>query len=166
MEDDDGMPADDGANDASPLDHWHTAHDLTIDTDVEPSWLRTGYRYFPYAALESGRWWVIRVNYCFPEHDIATLFIDGAAVADLTAVASDVRPLVASIGRMPMTNPDSADGLQTMPRELARRVVGGVADFVDHGSEWGQPCPWCTFAEHDPFTRADDSVDHEPEVAG
>jgi DNA replication protein DnaC len=29
---------------------------------------------------------VIRVNFCFPEHDFATLFIDGTAVAEVTLI--------------------------------------------------------------------------------
>lgn len=133
---------------------WHTAPGVDLDTEVEPQWQRTGYRYFPYAAVQAGRWWVIRVNYCFPEHDFATLFIDGVAVAEATAVPNDVRPLVASIGRLPLTDPSRAGELPEMSVEVARQVVEAVAAFINHGSEWGDPCGWCEFAQRDPLRRA------------
>jgi hypothetical protein len=130
-----------------------TATRGVVDTAVEPQWLRTGYRFFPYAACQDGRWWVIRINYGFPEHDFATLFIDGAAVADVTAGADDGRPLVATIGRLPMTDSHTAIELPLMSPVLARDVVSDVSEFVDYGSEVGIPCSWCAL-EPDPFTPA------------
>lgn len=129
--------------------------EVTIDTDVVPQWQRTGFKFFPYAALQAGGWWVIRVNYGFPEHDFATLFIDGAAVADVTASPDDARPLVAGIGRLFMTHPQNAVELQVMSRSLAKQVVGAVAEFVNYGSEWGDPCDWCGSADRDPLTPED-----------
>jgi|GEM_PF-1483389 len=125
-----------------------------VDTTLEPHWLRTGYRFFPYAALQDRQWWVIRVNYGFPEHDFVTLFIDGAAVADVTPEADDPRPLVASIGRLPMTHSHTAIDLSLMPPILARDVVSAVAKFVDYGSEVGDPCAWCAVGP-DPFSPAE-----------
>jgi hypothetical protein len=101
---------------------WHTARDVTIDTAIEPHWLRTGYRFFPYAALQAGHWWVIRVNFCLPEHDFAALFTDGAAVAEVTAAADAARALVASIGRLPLASPQRAHALPLMAQEAAQRL--------------------------------------------
>lgn len=135
---------------------WRPTAGVSIDTDIEPDWQRTGYRYFPYAACQDGQWWVVRANFCFPEHDFTTLFIDGAAVAEVTAAAGDGRPLVASIGRLSMTHPQQRTaGLPLMRPAEARYVVGRLARFVDHGSEWGQPCDLCEFADRDPFAAAD-----------
>ena len=55
-----------------------------IDPWVQPAWRRTGYKFFPYAARHGGQWWVLRFNYCFPEHDLYTVFIDGCAAVDVT----------------------------------------------------------------------------------
>lgn len=133
---------------------WHVVRGAGVDTTVEPQWLRTGYMYFPYAAWQDQRWWVIRVNYCFPEHDLATLFIDGAAVAETTADPNDARPLVASIGRLPLTNSVTAENLPMLTPQPARDVVSTVAEYVAHGSEWDDPCDWCILAERDPFAPA------------
>jgi hypothetical protein len=134
---------------------WHTARGVTIDTDSTPEWLRTGYTFFPYAALQAGQWWVLRIN-CFPEHDLVTLFIDGSVAADVTAGPDDARPLVAGIGRLMSTWSQNATELPMMSLELARRVIGAVAEFVNYGSEWGDSCIWCGSDDRDPFTRADD----------
>jgi hypothetical protein len=48
-----------------------------FDANVRSDWLRTGYQHFPYAAEQSGQWWVLRLNHGFPEHDLYTLFVDG-----------------------------------------------------------------------------------------
>jgi hypothetical protein len=126
-----------------------------VDPAVEPQWLRTGYRFFPYAAWQDGRWWVLRVNYGFPEHDFATLFIDGAARADVTGDAKDGRPLVSSIGRLRMTDSHNAIELPLMAPGLAHDVVDAVAEFVNYGSEVGDPCDWCGDVERDPFTPSE-----------
>lgn len=131
---------------------WRTARGVPIDTSIEPEWLRTGYRYFPYAAFQDGQWWVIRANFCFPEHDFATLFIGETAVAEVTASADDDRPLVASIGRLSMTHPQQRTAsLPVMTPAAAQHVIGTVAKFINHGSEWGRPCDLCEFADRDPF---------------
>jgi hypothetical protein len=65
--------------------------------------------------------------------DFATLFIDGAAVAEVTAAADAARPLVASIGRLPLASPQRAHALPLMAQEAAQQVVSMVAGFVNHG---------------------------------
>ena len=132
---------------------WRTARGWLLDTAVTPDWLRTGYRYFPYAARQDGQWWTLRANYCFPAHDFATLFIDDSAVAEITASAKDARPLVASIGRLSMTHPERARIPVLSPR-VAKHVIDAVAEFINHGSEWGDACDLCEFADRDPFEPA------------
>jgi hypothetical protein len=66
-----------------------------IEAAARPHWVHTGYKFFPYAAQQSGHWWVLRLNHGFPEHDMYTVFIDGTAAADLTADAANPSPLVA-----------------------------------------------------------------------
>ncbi len=126
-----------------------------IDISVRPQWMRTGYRYFPYAARESGQWWVLRANYCFPEHDLVTLLIDGRAVADITALDEDARPLVASIAALDPMLPFRKSDVPEMPAELAKAAVDTVATYVSHGSEFDPPdlCDLCEFAERDPYER-------------
>lgn len=141
---------------------WRTAPGWSIDTATDPDWLRTGYRYFPYAARVDDRWWTLRANYCFPAHDAFTVFIDDHAVAEVTAGPDDHRPLVAGIGRLAMTHPDERSAhLPVMAPALAIRVIGVVARFVNHGSEWEDPCIYCEFAERDPLelTRGDPHID-------
>lgn len=55
-----------------------------VDTDARPDWVRAGYKFFPFAARQSGRWWVLRTNFDFPEHPLYTLFIDGRPAADIS----------------------------------------------------------------------------------
>jgi hypothetical protein len=89
-----------------------------------------------------------------PEHDLCTLFINGEAVADVTASDDDPRPLVASIGSLKPITP-SGDDRRVMDPESARSVVAGVASHVEHGKEWGDPCDRCVFAERDPYAPAE-----------
>jgi hypothetical protein len=126
-----------------------------IDISVRPHWMRTGYRYFPYAAWQSDQWWVLRANYCFPEHDLVTLFIDGRAVADITAPDRDARPLVASIAALDPISPLRKSGIPAMPAEQAESAVATVAAYVCHGSEFDPPdlCDLSEFAEPDPYER-------------
>jgi hypothetical protein len=125
-----------------------------VDVDVRPRWLRTGFTFFPFAAQMAGQWWVLRANYCFPEHDLCTLFIDGHAVADLTAAADDPRPLVASIAALHPITPWRDADVSAMAAELADAVVGAVGDYVVYGSESGDPCDPCELALRDPLERA------------
>jgi len=124
--------------------------------------MRTGYRYFPYAARQSDQWWVLRANFCFPEHDLVTLFVDGRAVGSTTGAAHDPRPLVASIAALDPILPHRKDDVPAMPAELARSVVAAVADYVAYGSEFDEPdlCDLCEFAERDPYELAEGSQCH------
>jgi hypothetical protein len=135
--------------DASKFTAWWVAKGERVDTDITPRWRRTGYRYFPYAACESGHAWVLRANYCFPAHDLCTLFIDGRAVADVTSGREDPRPLLASIGSLNPILPESLPEVPAMAPDLAKTIVDAVAKYVAHGVEWGDPCAWCLFAERD-----------------
>ncbi|WP_225332456.1 hypothetical protein, partial [Mycobacterium avium] len=107
---------------------------------------------FPYAAQQSGRWWVLRFNYCFPEHDMYTLFIDGSPAADITPGRADKRPLVSSIFALKPFRRDA--GEPVLAPELAETAVRAVAEYVVYGSEVGDPCGRCDhLADHDPMTR-------------
>lgn len=110
-----------------------------VDTSVRPSWRRTGYRFFPFAARQSGQWWVLRLNHAFPEHDLYTLFIDGRVAVDVTGDVNSSVPLVASVGALSAHGPEPQ-----MDAGEAERVVASVADFVDYGSEAGDPCIFCS----------------------
>jgi hypothetical protein len=138
--------------DPSKFGAWWVANCEHVDTDVTPRWRRTGYRYFPYAACQSGQVWVLRANYCFPEHDLCTLFIDGRAVADVTSSAEDPRPLLASIGSLKPITPEALPEVLVMRAGLAETIVETVSGYVAHGAEWGDPCDWCLFSERDPYT--------------
>ncbi|WP_280506231.1 hypothetical protein [Nocardia farcinica] len=97
---------------------------------ARPRWRRTGDARFPVAARVAGKWWVLRIN-PFPDHDLWTLFVDGAARFDLTAV------------------PESWGEPSQTRRRLwpgrARRVLRPVRGFAVYGSEVGEPCdnPFC-----------------------
>ncbi|MCV7236249.1 hypothetical protein [Mycobacterium branderi] len=132
----------------------HSSGPTPVDTTVQPHWQRTGYKFFPYAAELAGQWWVLRANYCFPEHDLCTLFIDSRAVADVTGSPDDPRPLIASIAGLHPITPWVDAGVPTMAPGLAEAVVAAVADFVVHGSQSNDPCDLCEFAERDPYERA------------
>lgn len=113
-----------------------------IDTTVRPRWQRTGYTYFPFAAEQSGHWWVLRLNHGFPEHDLYTLFVDGAAVADITGSPDGPSPLAVSVGDLkPYDTPPAGPALDV---DTARAVVAPVARFVNYGSEVGDPCIFCS----------------------
>lgn len=118
-----------------------------IDTSAHPDWLRTGYKYFPYAAQQSGHWWVLRLNTGFPEHDLYTLFVDGTATADITGPGDT--PLAASVAAL--TPADQTGGPQLDP-ETAATVVQAVAPYVNYGSEHDDPCLFCS-EDYDPMTR-------------
>jgi hypothetical protein len=123
----------------------------TIDQTVQPHWLRTGYTFFPYAAQQSGHWWVLRLNHGFPEHDLYTVFIDGTAAADITAGADNPSPLVASIA--PLKPYDAATAESQLDPDTAAAVVQTVAGYVNYGSEHDDPCVFCS-EDYDPMTRS------------
>jgi hypothetical protein len=121
-----------------------------VDSSAQPVWKRTGYKFFPYAARQSGQWWVLRFNYGFPDHDMYTLFVDGRAALDVTGNVNHRIPLAASVGRL---HPFDADE-PVLASELAETAVSSVAPYVVYGSEVDDPCDWCDhLADHDPMTR-------------
>ncbi|MFL0177104.1 hypothetical protein [Mycobacterium sp. SMC-13] len=104
-----------------------------IDTSARPAWHRTGHKHFPYAAHQSGVWWVLRRNFEFPEIDMFTLFVDGLAAADVTAGPNDPVPLVASIGALDAARPEEA--IPMLDEDTAATVVSTVAGYAEYGSE-------------------------------
>jgi hypothetical protein len=135
------------------MDMSHSVSPKPVDITAQPHWLRTGFKFFPYAAQLSGEWWVLRANYCFPEHDLCTLFIDGQAVADVTGSPDDPRALVASIAALHPITPWIDTRVPAMAAELAEAVVAAVADYVVYGSESNDLCDLCEFAQRDPYER-------------
>nr|MBC9862664.1 hypothetical protein [Mycobacterium pseudoshottsii] len=120
-----------------------------IDQTAQPHWMRTGYKYFPYAAWQSGQWWVLRLNHGFPEHDLYSLFVDGTAIADITGNPSDPSPLVASVASLkPYSDPADQPALDA---ETATKIVNTVARYVSYGSEHNDPCISCS-GNHDAMT--------------
>jgi len=113
-----------------------------VDTAARPAWHRTGHKHFPYAAKQSGHWWILRTNYGFPEHDMYTLFVNGQAVADITADLGHPMPLLASIGALRLTDADPA--LPMLDGETATMVLGAVVGYAHYGSEHGDPCLVCS----------------------
>lgn len=106
---------------------------------AQPRWIRTGFTYFPFAARQSGQWWVLRFNFEFPAHDMYTLFIDGVAAADITPVENHAAPLVAGMAALEPFEHAS----EVLEPATAAAVVGAVSKFVDYGSEFGEPCIFC-----------------------
>lgn len=116
---------------------------------ARPEWRRTGFRYFPYAAVVDGAWWVLRVNHGFPEHDLLTLFVDGEVLVDVTPGSrsspfevslTQLEPLLG--GREPLLDPSAA-----------RAAVEPVSGFADYGNEHGDPCDFC-FRDKDGYAPA------------
>lgn len=129
------MPASDGpAAEGPAID--------TIDKAARPHWLRTGYRFFPYAAQQSGQWWVLRLNHGFPEHDMYTLFVDGRPIADITGNLDDRFPLVASVASLKPY--DGAAAEPALDAGTAAAVVSAVSRYVNYGSERDDPCIFCS----------------------
>ncbi len=122
-----------------------------VDSSSRPVWKRTGYRFFPYAAKQSGQWWVLRLNYGFPEHDLWTLFVDGRPALDVTGDANHALPLAASIGELHPFDPAADEPV--LARQSAQAAVSVVAQYVVYGSEVGDPCDRCDqLAGDDPMT--------------
>lgn len=110
-----------------------------LPTDARPTWQRTGRREFPYAAEYLGRWWVLRFNHGFPEHDLYTLFVDGRVVLDVTGNPDSDVALVASVGAL-----TSTAILPTLNTEVAQSILAPLAGLVNYGSEVGDPCDFCS----------------------
>ena len=108
---------------------------------AQPQWLRTGYKFFPYAAQESGQWWVLRLNYGFPEHDMYTLFVDGRPAVDITGSADHSSALVRGIATLRWADPGATE--PTLEADTAATVVQTVARYVAYGSEHDDPCFFC-----------------------
>lgn len=126
-----GMSANDDASEAA----------APIDTAASPDWLMTGYKFFPYAARQNGQWWVLRMNYDFPEHDLYTIFVDGTATADVSGNPESPVPLAASVAGLRPCAP--ATDRPTMSAEEAEAVVRPCTPFMVYGSETNNPCDWC-----------------------
>jgi hypothetical protein len=112
-----------------------------IDEAAQPHWLRTGYKFFPYAAEQSGQWWVLRLNYGFPEHDMYTLFVGGRPAVDITGSPEHSSALVRSIASL--RPHDHAADEPTLEADTATTVVRTVSHYVDYGSEHDFLCTFC-----------------------
>jgi len=126
-------------------------HGPAIGPAAQPQWLRTGYKFFPYAAHHSGQWWVLRLNHGFPEHDMYTLFIDGSAAIDITADPHDPAPLVAGVASLKRFDRAAAEA--QLDAETAAAVVNALSRYVNYGSEHNRPCLFCS-DDHDPMARS------------
>jgi hypothetical protein len=133
-----------------PASDQPSADSAAIDKTARPHWLRTGYRFFPYAAQHRGQWWVLRLNHGFPEHDMYTLFVDGRVVADITGDPDNPTPLVASVSALRPYDPATDE--PALDDDTAATVVGAVSRFVNYGSEHDDPCLFCS-DDHDGMTR-------------
>ncbi len=112
--------------------------------------MRTGYKFFPYAATQSGQWWVLRLNHGFPEHDMYTLFVDGKPSVGITGSPDDPSALVRSIASIKPHGPEAEES--TLDAATAATVVTTVARYVNYGSEHDDPCISCS-DEHDGMAR-------------
>ena len=113
-----------------------------IDTAAQPQWLRTGHRFFPYAAHHSGQWWVLRLNHGFPEHDLYTVFIDGRPAADITADPDNASPLIAGVASLRPHHRAAAE--PQLDADAAAAVLQAVSPYVNYGSEHDDPCIFCS----------------------
>lgn len=104
--------------------------------------MRTGYKFFPYAARHSDQWWVLRLNYGFPDHEMYTLFVDGQAVVDLTGDADHPVALARNIFHLEPFDDRAAE--PAMNADTAESVVSRVAHSVAYGSEHDESCIYCT----------------------
>jgi hypothetical protein len=123
---------------------------LHVNMAAQPQWLRTGYKFFPYAAHYSGQWWVLRFNHGFPEHDLYTVFIDGSPAADITANPDNPPPLVASVAALQPFDHGAAE--PQLDAQTAAAVIRAVSRCVNYGSEHDDPCVFCS-EDYDPMAR-------------
>jgi hypothetical protein len=115
---------------------------LAIDETAQPHWLRTGYKFFPYAAQQDGHWWVLRLNYGFPEHDMYTLFVDGRPAVDITGSPDHSSALVRSVASLRPYDPAITEPL--LEASTAVTVVHAVSRYADYGSAQGDPWLFCS----------------------
>ncbi|WP_245556961.1 hypothetical protein [Jongsikchunia kroppenstedtii] len=108
---------------------------------MRPTWRWTGYRYFPYAARHDRQWWVLRLNWGFPEHDLFTLFIDGRAIGDITPPTRPEKPFELSVAPL---RPFSGPAGPVMDAQTAKDAVGALTRYADYGSERDDPCMFCS----------------------
>jgi hypothetical protein len=135
-----------------PSDGGTSSRAAGVDVDARPDWMRTGYKFFPYTARQGKQWWVLRLNFDFPEHALYTVFIDGTAAVDTTGDVTNSIPLVASIGALKSFT--AFPGEPALAAEVAEAVVREVAAFVVYGSEFDDPCIRCeSLADADPMER-------------
>lgn len=113
-----------------------------FDETARPHWHRTGYSLFPYAAQESGQWWVLRLNYGFPEHDLYTLFVDGRPAADITGNPDHPSALVRTIASLRPYDPAADE--PSLGEETAAIAVAPVSRYASYGSEHDDPCIFCS----------------------
>lgn len=78
----------------------------------------------------------------FPEHDMYTLFVDGKPAADITGRLDDPSPLVASVASLKPY--DHAAAEPALDAETAASVVNAVSPYVNYGSEYDDPCIFCS----------------------
>jgi hypothetical protein len=130
----------------------HSAQKISASdvADAQPTWMRTGYKFFPYATQQSGQWWVLRFNYGFPDHEMYTLFVDTQPVVDITGDSDHPVPLVRNIASLKPF--DSASPEPMMDADLAETVVSQVARYVIYGSEHNEPGIYCS-ENHDGMAR-------------
>lgn len=123
---------------------------VPINTSARPHWLVTGYKFFPYAARQGEQWWVLRMNYDFPEHDLYTIFVDGTATKDVSGSPHSPVPLAAGVGVLSPCAP--APDRPVMAAAEAEAVVRPCTPFLVYGSEVNDPCDWCDWlADRNPF---------------
>lgn len=120
---------------------WNRPHTEGPSVDW-PAIDRTARPHFPYAAQQSGQWWVLRLNHGFPVHDLYTLFVDGRPVADITAKLDDRSPLVVSVAALKPF--DQAAEEPVLDVGAAAAVVRTVSRYANYGSEYDEPCGCCS----------------------
>ena len=135
------MPSGDESSPATPP---------AIDETAQPHWLRTGYKFFPYAAKQSGQRWVLRLSYGFPDHDMYTVFVDGRPAVDITGSPDHSSAWARGIASLRPYHPAAAES--TLDADMAATVVGTVSRYVDYGSEHDDPCICCS-DDRDGMTR-------------
>jgi hypothetical protein len=104
---------------------------------ARPAWRRVGSRVILFAASESGRWWVLRLN-DFPDHPLFTLFVEGRRICDMNDPPREwaLQPY----GALPV-----------LEERQQAHVLDVMRSFGPYGSEVGVPCDgdWCNCSKRD-----------------